>query len=252
MNEEVGKKRLGAIVNDLAERYTKVEVAASLDALKDAGFHWATRSGVTVSIDDVVTPANKAEILAVFEAQAEKVQKQYERGLVTDDERRQELIEIWNQASNQVGRAMEENFDKTNPIYMMVDSGASGNLTQIRQVAAMRGLVANPKGDIIPRPIKSNFREGLSVLEYFISTHGARKGLADTALRTADSGYLTRRLVDVSQDVIIREDDCGTERGLMKIIGVQGRGRHRPSRRERRDLGVRPRGRRGGHAPGDG
>ncbi|MGZ4497173.1 MAG: DNA-directed RNA polymerase subunit beta', partial [Nocardioides sp.] len=219
VNYEVGKKALGAIVNDLAERYTKVEVAASLDALKDTGFHWATRSGVTVSIDDVTTPQNKIEILAGYEAQAEKVQKQFERGLVTDEERRQELIEIWTQASNDVAKAMEGNFDKANPIYMMVDSGASGNMMQIRQVAAMRGLVANPKGDIIPRPIKANFREGLSVLEYFISTHGARKGLADTALRTADSGYLTRRLVDVSQDVIIREDDCGTERGLPKRIG---------------------------------
>ncbi|MCD6639392.1 MAG: DNA-directed RNA polymerase subunit beta', partial [Nocardioides sp.] len=160
-----------------------------------------------------------AEILADFEKQAEKVQRNYERGVMTDDERRQELIELWTQAAAQVGKAMEENFDRTNPIYMMVDSGASGNMNQIRQVAAMRGLVANPKGEIIPRPIKANFREGLSVLEYFISTHGARKGLADTALRTADSGYLTRRLVDVSQDVIIREDDCGTERGLPKLIG---------------------------------
>ncbi|MFC5176814.1 DNA-directed RNA polymerase subunit beta' [Nocardioides taihuensis] len=219
VNYEVGKKALGAIVNDLAERYTKVEVAASLDALKDTGFHWATRSGVTVSIEDVVTPANKAELLADYETQAAKVQKQFERGLVTDEERRQELIEIWTEASNKVGHAMETNFDRTNPIYMMVDSGASGNMNQIRQVAAMRGLVANPKGEIIPRPIKSNFREGLTVLEYFIATHGARKGLADTALRTADSGYLTRRLVDVSQDVIIREDDCGTERGLPKRIG---------------------------------
>ena len=220
VNYEVGKKQLGVIVNDLAERYTKVEVAASLDALKDTGFHWATRSGVTVSIEDVVTPANKAEILAGFEKQAAKVQKQYERGLITDEERRQELIEIWTEATSEVGNAMEATFDKTNPIYMMVNSGACGNMTQIRQIAAMRGLVANPKGEIIPRPIKSNFREGLSVLEYFISTHGARKGLADTALRTADSGYLTRRLVDVSQDVIIREDDCGTERGLPKVIGV--------------------------------
>src|SRR5688500_5518491 len=219
VNYEVGKKALGAIVNDLAERYTKVAVAASLDAIKDTGFHWATRCGVTVSIEDVVTPANKTEILADFESQASKVQKQFERGLVTDEERRQELIEIWTQASNDVAKAMESNFDRTNPIFMMVDSGASGNMMQIRQVAAMRGLVANPKGDIIPRPIKANFREGLSVLEYFISTHGARKGLADTALRTADSGYLTRRLVDVSQDVIIREDDCGTERGLPKRIG---------------------------------
>jgi DNA-directed RNA polymerase subunit beta' len=216
---EVGKKQLGVIVNDLAERYTKVEVAASLDALKDTGFHWATRSGVTVSIEDVVTPSRKAEILETFEDQAKKVQKQFERGLITDDERRQELIEIWTQASNKVADEMEATFDKRNPIYMMVHSGARGNMMQVRQIAAMRGLVANPKGDIIPRPIKSNFREGLSVLEYFISTHGARKGLADTALRTADSGYLTRRLVDVSQDVIIREDDCGTERGLPKKIG---------------------------------
>jgi DNA-directed RNA polymerase subunit beta' len=221
VNYEVGKKALGAIVNDLAERYTKVEVAASLDALKDTGFHWATRSGVTVSIEDVVTPANKAEILSSFEIQAANIQKQFERGLITDDERRQELIEIWTDASAKVGDAMEANFDRTNPIFMMVDSGASGNMNQIRQVAAMRGLVANPKGEIIPRPIKSNFREGLTVLEYFIATHGARKGLADTALRTADSGYLTRRLVDVSQDVIIREDDCGTERGLIKRIGVK-------------------------------
>ncbi|WP_340536987.1 DNA-directed RNA polymerase subunit beta' [Nocardioides sp. GXZ039] len=225
VNYEVGKKALGAIVNDLAERYTKVEVAASLDALKDTGFYWATHSGVTVSIDDVVTPDDKAEILAEFEAKAAKIQKQFERGLVTDEERRQELIEIWTEASNMVGKAMEDNFEehnRTNPIFVMVNSGASGNMNQIRQVAAMRGLVANPKGEIIPRPIKSNFREGLTVLEYFIATHGARKGLADTALRTADSGYLTRRLVDVSQDVIIREDDCGTERGLPKVIGVRG------------------------------
>ncbi|HWJ66988.1 MAG TPA: DNA-directed RNA polymerase subunit beta', partial [Nocardioides sp.] len=223
VNEEVGKKRLGAIVNDLAERYGKVEVAASLDALKDTGFHWATRSGVTVSIDDVVTPPDKIEILSGFEEKAAKIQKQFERGLVTDDERRQELIEIWTEAGKKVGDAMEEAFkaQPANPIYMQVYSGASGNFNQIRQVGAMRGLVANPKGEIIPRPIKANFREGLSVLEYFISTHGARKGLADTALRTADSGYLTRRLVDVSQDVIIREDDCGTERGLPKVIGVR-------------------------------
>ncbi|MBD8870731.1 DNA-directed RNA polymerase subunit beta' [Nocardioides donggukensis] len=221
VNFEVGKKQLGTIVNDLAERYTKVEVAASLDALKDTGFHWATRSGVTVSIDDVTTPANKVGLLAEYEEKAAKIQKQFERGLVTDDERRQELIEIWTEASKKVGDAMEETFDRTNPIYMMVVSGASGNMNQIRQVGAMRGLVANPKGEIIPRPIKANFREGLSVLEYFISTHGARKGLADTALRTADSGYLTRRLVDVSQDVIIREDDCGTERGMPKTIGVR-------------------------------
>jgi DNA-directed RNA polymerase subunit beta' len=217
---EVGKKQLGQIVNDLAERYTKVEVAAALDALKDTGFYWATRSGVTISIEDVVTPKDKPQILAKFEDQAAKVQQHYERGLITDEERRQELIEIWDTATNDVARAMEATFEKTNPIYMMVHSGARGNMTQVRQIAGMRGLVANPKGEIIPRPIKANFREGLSVVEYFISTHGARKGLADTALRTADSGYLTRRLVDVSQDVIIRVEDCGTERGLNKRIGV--------------------------------
>jgi DNA-directed RNA polymerase subunit beta' len=226
VNFEVGKKQLGVIVNELAERYTKVEVAHALDALKDTGFHWATRSGVTVSIDDVVTPASKTEILTKYEAQAAKVQQQYDKGLITDDERRQELIEVWTQASNEVARELEITFEavKSNPIYMMVHSGARGNMMQVRQIAAMRGLVANPKGEIIPRPIKSNFREGLSVLEYFISTDGARKGLADTALRTADSGYLTRRLVDVSQDVIIREEDCGTERGLPKQIAQEVNG----------------------------
>ncbi|MEU0089488.1 DNA-directed RNA polymerase subunit beta' [Kribbella sp. NPDC006257] len=222
VDTEVGKKQLGSIVNDLAERYSKVQVANCLDALKDLGFRWATRSGVTVSIDDFSTPPSKPEIMARYEAQAEKVQKQFERGLITASERRQELIEIWTGANAEVGKAMEENFEKANPIWMMVHSGARGNMMQIRQIAGMRGLVANPKGEIIARPIKANFREGLSVVEYFIATHGARKGLADTALRTADSGYLTRRLVDVSQDVIIREEDCGTERGLPKQIGQTG------------------------------
>ncbi len=217
----VDKKRLSTIVNDLAERYSKVQVAASLDALKETGFYWATRSGTTVSISDVVTPSNKGEILERYETKADKVQVQYERGLITDDERRQELIEIWTQASNEVSKEMEANFPRTNPIYRMVSSGARGNWFQLRQIAGMRGLMANPKGEIIPRPIKANFREGLSVVEFFISTHGARKGLADTALRTADSGYLTRRLVDVSQDVIIREEDCGTERGLNLPIAVR-------------------------------
>ena len=222
---EVGKKQLGQIVNDLAERYPKVQVANCLDALKDLGFHWATRSGVTVSIGDVETPPNKAELLAGYEDRASKIDRQYERGLITEDERRQELIEIWTDATSRLGAAMEANFSKTNPIYMMVHSGARGNMVQMRQIAAMRGLVVNPKGEIIARPIKSNFREGLSVLEYFISTHGGRKGQADTALRTADSGYLTRRLVDVSQDVIVREEDCGTERGLTKVIGQESDGR---------------------------
>ncbi|MEU3841652.1 DNA-directed RNA polymerase subunit beta' [Streptomyces sp. NPDC028635] len=211
---EVGKKQLSQIVNDLAERYPKVIVAATLDNLKAAGFYWATRSGVTVAISDVVVPEAKKEIVARWEAADEKVQRQYERGLITKDERTQELIGIWTNATNEVAEAMNENFPKTNPIFMMVNSGARGNMMQMRQIAGMRGLVSNAKNETIPRPIKASFREGLSVLEYFISTHGARKGLADTALRTADSGYLTRRLVDVSQDVIIREEDCGTDRGL--------------------------------------
>ena len=214
INTVVDKKLLSTLVNDLAERYPKVEVAASLDALKDAGFHWATLSGLSIAISDVATPPAKAGILEDYEARAAKIQGQYDKGLITDDERRQELIEVWTQATDDVARAMQENFTAANPLYRMVGSGARGNWMQVRQIAGMRGLVANPKGEIIPRPIKSNYREGLSVLEYFIATHGARKGLADTALRTADSGYLTRRLVDVSQDVIVREADCGTERGL--------------------------------------
>ncbi|MHB2024044.1 MAG: DNA-directed RNA polymerase subunit beta', partial [Mycobacteriales bacterium] len=178
---------------------------------------------VTIAIADVVTPPRKAVILEEYEKKADKVQQQFERGVITDDERRQELIEIWTKATADVAREMEANFPKYNPVAMMVGSGARGNMMQVRQIAGMRGLVANPKGEIIPRPIKTNFREGLTVLEYFISTHGARKGLADTALRTADSGYLTRRLVDVSQDLIVREDDCGSERGIITPIAGPGR-----------------------------
>jgi len=220
VNYEVGKRQLSVIVNELAEKYPKVEVAAALDKLKDAGFHWATRAGVTIAIEDVVAPPNKAAILDTYEKRADKVQREYERGLITDDERRQELIEIWTHATADVTQDMEAAFPETNPVWMMVNSGARGNQMQVRQIAGMRGLVSNPKGETIPRPIKSSFREGLSVVEYFISTHGARKGLADTALRTADSGYLTRRLVDVAQDVIVREEDCGTDRSLpMRIAG---------------------------------
>jgi len=214
INFEVRKSQLSAIVNDLAEKYPKVQLAATLDALKERGFHWATWSGVTIGIEDVVQPPHKREILERYEKEAERIDKQYQRGLMTAEERRGELIEIWTKASNEVAKDMEAALPQANPLWKMINSGARGNLLQLRQIAAIRGLVANPKGEIIPRPIKSSFREGLSVLEYFISTHGARKGLADTALRTADSGYLTRRLVDVSQDVIIREEDCGTERSI--------------------------------------
>ncbi|NYF09612.1 DNA-directed RNA polymerase subunit beta' [Leifsonia sp. AK011] len=215
------KGQLSAIVNDLAERYPKVEVAAALDRIKDAGFHWATRSGVTVALSDIVTPPNKPQIIASYEKQAAKVQDQFDKGLTTNAERRQELIEIWNKATAEVATAMQENFAVDNNINRMVSSGARGNWMQVRQIAGMRGLVSNPKGEIIPRPIVHSYKEGLTVAEYFISTHGARKGLADTALRTADSGYLTRRLVDVSQDVIIREDDCGTSKGLDMPIAAQ-------------------------------
>ncbi|HLX49141.1 MAG TPA: DNA-directed RNA polymerase subunit beta' [Streptosporangiaceae bacterium] len=218
VNHEVGRKQLTTIVNELAETYPKIQVAAALDALKDAGFHWATRAGVTISIEDVIAPPNKAAILEAYEKRADKVQREYDRGLITDEERRQELIEIWTHATTDVAQDMEAAFPDTNSVWMMVNSGARGNPMQVRQIAGMRGLVSNPKGETIPRPIKSSFREGLSVVEYFISTHGARKGLADTALRTADSGYLTRRLVDVAQDVIVREEDCGTDRSLVMRI----------------------------------
>ena len=177
---------------------------------------------MTIGIEDVVAPPNKASILENYERRADKVQREYDRGLITDDERRQELIEIWTHATAEVAQDMENAFPATNPVWMMVNSGARGNPMQVRQIAGMRGLVSNPKGETIPRPIKSSFREGLTVLEYFISTHGARKGLADTALRTADSGYLTRRLVDVAQDVIVREEDCGTDRRFVMQIAERG------------------------------
>ncbi|HJR44224.1 MAG TPA: DNA-directed RNA polymerase subunit beta' [Actinomycetota bacterium] len=215
-NSVFRKKELSTLIDRIARTYDKKELSETLDALKNTGFRYATKAGVTVGLEDVTTPAKKAEIIATHEKQAEKIENQYRKGIITDDERRQELIEVWTEASEQVKDEMEKSFeaDVLNPIWMMAHSGARGNIMQIRQIAGMRGLVANPRGEIIPRPIRSNFREGLTVLEYFISTHGARKGLADTALRTADSGYLTRRLVDVSQEVIVRQEDCGTDRGI--------------------------------------
>jgi DNA-directed RNA polymerase subunit beta' len=219
VNHHVQKGDVAAIVDQCVNLFDKATVETVLDNLKRLGFHYSTRAGVTIGIDDVVVPKEKARILDQHEKKADKVEAQYRRGIITADERRQELIQIWTDATNEVQEAMEATFTERNPIYMMAYSGARGNITQIRQIAGMRGLVANPKGEIIPRPIKANFREGLTVLEYFISTHGARKGLADTALRTADSGYLTRRLVDVAQEVIIREDDCGTDRGLPVRVG---------------------------------
>ena len=211
------KSDIRLLVEVIIERYPRSAVADTLDLIKELGFRYSTKAGLTIALDDVRTPGDKAKILAPFEDRAEKVQSLFAKGVVTDDERRQELIEIWTEATEKVTEAMMVGLksEKFNSLDMMVGSGARGNMMQVRQIAGMRGLVANPKGDIIPRPIISNFREGLSVLEYFISTHGARKGLADTALRTADSGYLTRRLVDVSQEMIILEENCETDRGIV-------------------------------------
>ena len=219
-NHPVLKSDIARLVDEAVHRYDRATTENVLDGLKNLGFHYATRAGVTIGIEDVTVPPSKQKILDEHEKKAQKVEGQYRKGIITDDERRQELIEIWTQATDDVKNAMEEGFTATNPIFMMANSGARGNIMQIRQLAGMRGLVANPKGEIIPRPIKSNFREGLSVLEYFISTHGARKGLADTALRTADSGYLTRRLVDVAQELIVREEDCGTDRSIPIVVNV--------------------------------
>ena len=218
VNEVIGKNAvpIGTIVEEISASYSRQEVAESLDAIKSLGFRFATRSGLTISIDDIVTTPEKAAILNKYEEQAAKVETNYRRGVIVDDERRQQEIEIWTNANKEVGDATDRamNAISDNPIRMMVDSGARGNSQQIRQIAAMKGLVSNPRGEMIPRPIKSSFREGLSVLEYFISTHGTRKGLGDTALRTADSGYLTRRLVDVAQELIVKEFDCNTSRGM--------------------------------------
>ncbi|MFD3812669.1 DNA-directed RNA polymerase subunit beta' [Rhodococcus sp. NPDC058639] len=218
VNDIMPKKRQAAIINDLAERYPMIVVAQTVDKLKDTGFYWATRSGVTISMADVLVPPEKKEILERYEGQADAIQRQYDRGKLSEDERRDSLVKLWQEATEEVGQAMEAHYPDDNPIPTIVKSGAAGNMTQIRSLAGMKGLVTNPKGEFIPRPIKSSFREGLTVAEYFINTHGARKGLADTALRTADSGYLTRRLVDVSQDVIVREVDCGTPRGIEMVI----------------------------------
>ena len=216
VTEVVKKREMGVIVERLSDNYPKAQIASSLDAIKNLCYRFASQSGLTVSIDDVKTPSTKRAILDRYEEQADKVEKQFSRGIITDGERRQQEVRIWTDATAEVQAAMEKEFkaQRFNPIDMMVGSGARGNMTQMRQIAGMRGLVANPRGDMIPRPIKKNFREGLETLEYFIATPGARKGLVDTALRTADSGYLTRRLVDVAQELIVREEDCDTSLGV--------------------------------------
>ena len=222
VNEVMPKKRQSLIVNDLAEHYPMSLVARTLDSLKEAGFHWATRSGLTVAIGDVIIPAQKPEILAKFDAQADKVEAAYQRGNLSHSERNEDLVRIWEQATKEIEAVIPTSYPTGNPIGTLVVSGAAGNWIQVRSLAGMKGVVANSRGEEIPRPIRSSFREGLSVLEYFINTHSARKGLADTALRTAESGYLTRRLVDVSQDVIVRDEDCGTERGAELTIAYPG------------------------------
>ena len=225
VNEVVGKKQLGQIVNTLTQRYPNVLVAECLDALKSAGFHWSTWSGITIAFSDIQASPRKEEILAEYEARAAKIQEDFDAGFILEENRYKDLVDLWLECTQKVADDMRGNFDDRNTVYRMVNSGARGNWSQVQQIAGMRGLVSDPKQKLIERPIKANYREGLTVLEYFIATHGARKGLADTALRTAESGYLTRRLVDVSQDVIVREEDCGTRQGVKikiakKVDGV--------------------------------
>lgn len=210
----VGKEYLGTIIAEIFRRYHTTQTSVTLDRIKQLGFTYSTRAGVSIAVSDVVVPKEKAEILNEAENQAKIVTNQYRRGLITNDERYDRVIDIWGKAKDRITDVLMKSMDRYNNIMLMVDSKARGNKSQITQLGGMRGLMANPAGRIIELPIKSNFREGLTVLEYFISTHGARKGLADTALRTADSGYLTRRLVDVAQDVIVREEDCGTDKGF--------------------------------------
>ncbi|NIK72277.1 MULTISPECIES: DNA-directed RNA polymerase subunit beta' [unclassified Paenibacillus] len=210
----VGKEYLGNIIGECFRIYHTTLTSVILDRIKQLGFTYSTRAGITVAVADVVVPEEKVEILKESDAKVAVVMNQYRRGLITNDERYDRVIEIWSKSKDQITDILMKSMDRYNSIMLMVDSKARGNKSQIAQLGGMRGLMANPSGRIIELPIKSNFREGLTVLEYFISTHGARKGLADTALRTADSGYLTRRLVDVAQDVIVREDDCGTDKGF--------------------------------------
>ncbi len=223
INKEVSKKELISILSDCISKYPNHIIVEILDTIKEMGFKYSTISGLTIGIGDIIVPPNKKEIQKTAEDKINKIEEYYQQGMITDDERHDRAIQIWSQTNEDVAAAMEKNFDKFNPIYMMATSGARGNIKQLRQLAGMRGLVANARGDIIDRPIKSNFREGLTVLEYFLSTHGARQGLADTALRTADSGYLTRRLVDVAQDGMVRINDCGTDDGIdLFVLTLEG------------------------------
>ena len=214
INFVVGKKQLGKIIDKCINKHGFTKSAGMLDAIKDLGYHYSTVGSLTVAIADMTVPAKKYELIAETEKEIIKIDRQYRRGLITNEERYRLSVAAWEKTTADVTVALQENMDRYNPIFMMADSGARGSMAQIRQLAGMRGLMADTAGRTIEIPIKANFREGLSVLEYFISSRGARKGMADTALRTADSGYLTRRLVDVSQEVIIREEDCGTTDGI--------------------------------------
>jgi DNA-directed RNA polymerase subunit beta' len=223
INRTLGKKETNDFVTSLVDLYGAAAISVLLDTIKDLGFHYATQAGITISKNDIVIPPEKEKILEEYEERVQKIETQFERGLITEEERHESIVNIWTEATDTVAEAMENTLYELNPIFMMANSGARGSFKQIRQLAGMRGLMANPKGEIMELPIKANFMEGLSVLEYFISTHGARKGLADTALRTADSGYLTRRLVDVSQDVIVRDMDCGSEESVdLPIFVAEG------------------------------
>lgn len=215
INFPVMKKTMGNIIERVIRNHGLTESAEVIDYIKSLGFKYSTLAGITFSMSDVQVPEAKKALLKEADTMIENIRKQYARGLITNDERYNEVIKVWESTTNKVSDAMEDNFDELNPIYMMVKSGARGNMSQLRQIAGMRGLMASTTGKAVEIPIKSSFAEGLDALEYFISAHGARKGLSDTALRTADSGYLTRRLVDVSQDIIVREHDCGTEDGII-------------------------------------
>ena len=211
---KVGKKTLGKIIDACIKKHGTSETAIVLDNVKSTGYKYSTKGAITVSVSDAIIPPKKAEYIAESEKEIEEITKKFNRGLASEADKKRLVIESWNRTTEKVADALKDNLDEYNPIFMMADSGARGSMNQIRQLAGMRGLIANTSGEIIEVPIRANYREGLNILEYFISSRGARKGLADTALRTADSGYLTRRLVDVSQDVIVREDDCETDDGL--------------------------------------
>ena len=215
INFPVMKKSMGTIIERVIDKHGLTESAEVIDYIKALGYKYATLAGITYSMDDVKVPAAKKELLAEADKKIETIRKQYARGLITNEERYEATVNVWEDTTKEVTKAMEDNFDNLNPVYMMVKSGARGNINQLRQIAGMRGLMASTTGKAVEIPIKSSFAEGLDALEYFISSHGARKGLSDTALRTADSGYLTRRLVDVSQDIIVREHDCGTNDGII-------------------------------------